>query len=88
MPKNPDIVEGWFKFCHSVRLLHFSGKETNPAQFAERYPGVLLRLQSPQVEAYIQLGLAGLSLHERFSLKAASDFFVRPNRLILHASVD
>ncbi|OXG35215.1 hypothetical protein C367_00450 [Cryptococcus neoformans Ze90-1] len=61
MKENPDIVEGWFKFCHS---------------FAERYPGVLLRLQPHQVESYIQLGLAGLRLHERFSLKSASDFFV------------
>ncbi|WVQ72312.1 hypothetical protein IAR50_001862 [Cryptococcus sp. DSM 104548] len=61
MKEHPDIVEGWFKFCHS---------------FAERFPGVLLRLQPQQVEAYIQLGLAGLSLQERFSLKSASDFFV------------
>ncbi|ODN73851.1 hypothetical protein L202_07374 [Cryptococcus amylolentus CBS 6039] len=61
MKEHPDIVEGWFKFCHSL---------------AERFPGVLLRLQPQQIEAYIQLGLAGLALQERFSLKSASDFFV------------
>nr|ODO01293.1 hypothetical protein L204_02021 [Cryptococcus depauperatus CBS 7855] len=61
MKEHPDIVEGWFKFCHS---------------FAERYPGVLLRLQPQQVSVYIELGLVGLGLQERFSLKSASDFFV------------
>lgn len=74
-----------------VQVLSFgtsitSGKRVNGVQFAERYPGVLLRLQPHQVESYIQLGLAGLRLHERFSLKSASDFFVRLNRLVLHAS--
>jgi hypothetical protein len=37
---------------------------------------VLLRLPQPVIEAYLNLGLLGLSAHERFSLKTATEFFV------------
>ncbi|KAK8844673.1 hypothetical protein IAR55_006522 [Kwoniella newhampshirensis] len=61
MSNNPDVVEGWFKFCSAL---------------ASRFPGVLLRLPTQVVEAYMSLGLLGLGTQERFSLKSASEFFV------------
>nr|XP_031862141.1 uncharacterized protein CI109_002554 [Kwoniella shandongensis]KAA5529213.1 hypothetical protein CI109_002554 [Kwoniella shandongensis] len=61
MSNNPDVAEGWFKFCSAL---------------ASRFPGVLLRLPTPVVEAYMSLGLMGLVTQERFSLKSASEFFV------------
>ncbi|WVF66636.1 hypothetical protein IAT40_001376 [Kwoniella sp. CBS 6097] len=61
MRDHPDVVEGWFKFCSAL---------------ASRFPGVLLRLSSQMVEAYMSLGLMGLGTQERFSLKSASEFFV------------
>ncbi|WVR03182.1 hypothetical protein IAU60_000173 [Kwoniella sp. DSM 27419] len=61
MREHPDVVEGWFKFCSAL---------------ASKFPGVLLRLPSHLVEAYMSLGLMGLGSQERFSLKSASDFFV------------
>ncbi|WVQ82597.1 hypothetical protein IAT38_004727 [Cryptococcus sp. DSM 104549] len=61
MKEHPDITEGWFKYCSA---------------FAERYPGVLLRLQPQQVEAYISLALMGLGMQERFSLTSCAQFFI------------
>ncbi|WRT63297.1 uncharacterized protein IL334_000202 [Kwoniella shivajii] len=61
MKEHPDVVEGWFKFCSSL---------------ASRFPGVLLRLPPQMVEGYMSLGLMCLGTQERFSLKAASEFFV------------
>ncbi|WWC85404.1 uncharacterized protein L201_000267 [Kwoniella dendrophila CBS 6074] len=61
MKEHPDVVEGWFKFCSSL---------------ASRFPGVLLRLPPQVVEGYMSIGLAGLGTQERFSLKAASEYFV------------
>jgi hypothetical protein len=48
----------------------------NDSQMATRFPGVLLRLPAQAVEAYITLGVIGLSAQERFSLKTATEFFV------------
>ncbi|RSH89503.1 hypothetical protein EHS25_002053 [Saitozyma podzolica] len=58
---HPDVVEGWFKFCSAV---------------SSRFPGVLLRLPTHIIEAYMSLGVMGLAAHERFSLTTASGFFV------------
>ncbi|CAK9779796.1 ARM repeat-containing protein [Cutaneotrichosporon oleaginosum] len=58
---NPDVVESWFKFCHAL---------------ASRFPGVLLRLPEPVIDAYMSLGIMGLAAQERFSLKGAAEFFV------------
>jgi hypothetical protein len=61
MRDNPDVVEGWFKFCHAL---------------SSRFPGVLLRLPEPVIDAYMSLGIMGLGQQERFSLKGAAEFFV------------
>lgn len=61
MRDNPDVVEGWFKFCSAL---------------SSRYPGVLLRLPEPVIDAYMSLGIMGLGAQERFSLKTAAEFFI------------
>ncbi|KAL1406931.1 hypothetical protein Q8F55_006343 [Vanrija albida] len=60
MRDNPDVVEAWFKFCSAI---------------SSRYPGVLLRLPTQVIEAYMALGIMGLGTQERFSLKTAAEFF-------------
>lgn len=58
---NPDVVEGWFKFCSAL---------------AARFPGVLLRLPEQTVQTYLELGLLGLGAQERHSLRTACEFLI------------
>ncbi|KAL7420320.1 hypothetical protein Q5752_005289 [Cryptotrichosporon argae] len=58
---DPDVAEAWFKFCSAL---------------ATRFPGILVRLPTPLVEAYMSLAIRGLSAPERFSLTTAAQFLV------------